>query len=353
MTLALDHEESPGHMTTTAGLDVGGAHLKVALVEAGRTIAVTLFLCPLWQGLDKLDAALSAAQPLLSRADRFGVTMTGELSDLFSDRKSGVETLVGRIHRDLGSRARFWMGLRGFGSVEEACRHHADVGSTNFLATAAFVATHVPDALLIDFGSTTADIVPIVGGKPMARGLTDAERQTNGELVYTGFTRTAVMGITTRAPFKGRMQGLAREYLATMADVHRIIGDLPDGVDQHATADGRGKSLDESIARFARMFGRDAHEGSLDDWRASAAFVRAAQLVSIEEGAGEVLSEIPIPTNAPLVAAGIGASEVASLAERLGRPYVEFGDIAEAAEDCRAWATACAPAVSVAQLLSR
>ncbi len=204
------------------------------------------------------------------------------------------------------------MGLRGFGTADEARRHHADVGSTNFLATAAFVATHVADALLIDFGSTTADIVPIVAAEPRPRGLTDAERQTNGELVYTGLTRTAVMGITTRAPFKGRMQGLAREYLATMADVHRILGDLPDGVDQHATADGRGKSLDESIARFARMFGRDAHEGSLDDWRASAEFVRIAQLTSIEEGISAVLAETAVAANAPLVAAGIGASEVAS-----------------------------------------
>lgn len=340
-------------MTTTAGLDVGGAHLKVALVEAGRTVAVSQFLCPLWQGLDKLDAALIAAQPLLSRADRFGVTMTGELSDLFSSRKSGVETLVGRIDRDFGSRASFWMGLRGFGAADEALRHHADVGSTNFLATATFVATQIPDALLIDFGSTTADIVPIVGAKPRPRGLTDAERQTNGELVYTGFTRTAIMGVTTRAPFKGRMQGLAREYLATMADVHRILGDLPDGIDQHATADGRGKSLDESIARFARMFGRDAHEGSLDDWRASAEFVRIAQLTSIEEGISAVQADTSVAANAPLVAAGIGANEVASIAERLARPYVEFSDLANAADDCRTWATACAPAVSVAHLLSR
>jgi probable H4MPT-linked C1 transfer pathway protein len=340
-------------MTITAGLDVGGAHLKVALVEAGRTIAASQFLCPLWQGIDKLDAALNSAQPLLSRAERFGVTMTGELSDLFSNRKSGVEALVCRLERELGSHTSFWMGLRGFGTADEARIHHADVGSTNFLVTAAFVATHVADALLIDFGSTTADIVPIVAAEPRPRGLTDSERQTNGELVYTGLTRTAVMGITTRAPFKGRMQGLAREYLATMADVHRILGDLADGVDQHATADGRGKSLDESIARFARMFGRDAHEGSVDDWRASAEFVRVAQLTSIEEGISAVLAETAVAANAPLVAAGIGASEVASIAERLGRPYVEFGDLANAADDCRTWATACAPAVSVAHLLLR
>ncbi len=152
----------------------------MALVEAGRTIAVSQFPCPLWQGLDKLDAALSAAQPLLSRADRFGVTMTGELvRPVLEPQKRRRRRSSAASSASWSSRARFWMGQRGFGSADEARRHHADVGSTNFLATAAFVATHVPDALLIDFGSTTADIVPIVAAKPAARGLTDAERQTN------------------------------------------------------------------------------------------------------------------------------------------------------------------------------
>ncbi len=57
-------------MTITAGLDVGGAHLKVALAEAGRTVAVRQIACPLWQGLDKLDAALAEAKPLLAQASR-------------------------------------------------------------------------------------------------------------------------------------------------------------------------------------------------------------------------------------------------------------------------------------------
>ena len=47
-------------MAITAGYDVGGAHLKVALAEDGRTIAVRQIACPLWRGLDRLDAALAA-----------------------------------------------------------------------------------------------------------------------------------------------------------------------------------------------------------------------------------------------------------------------------------------------------
>ena len=47
-------------MTITAGLDVGGAHLKVALAEDGRIVAVRQIACPLWQGFDQLEAALAS-----------------------------------------------------------------------------------------------------------------------------------------------------------------------------------------------------------------------------------------------------------------------------------------------------
>ncbi len=339
-------------MTATAGLDVGGAHLKVALAEASRVTSVRQIACPLWLGLDKLDAALAEAAPILSRAARHGVTMTGELSDLFPDRKTGVDTLVGRLVRDLGTGTRFWMGGKGFGDAETARNHPTDVGSTNFLATAAFVGTRLPEALLVDFGSTTADIIAVDGGRPAVRGLTDGARLETGELVYTGLTRTAVMGIATRAPLQGREQGLAREVLATMADVRRVLGCLPDGVDQHVTADGRGKSVDESLARLARMFGRDAADGSLEDWREAAAFLRDAQMRSILEGCDTVLGATPVDIRAPVVAAGIGAAEIAALATRLGRPSVEFGSLADADEPCRLWATRCAPAVAVALLLA-
>ena len=339
-------------MGITAGLDVGGAHLKVALSVDGRVTAVRQIPCPLWQGLDKLDAALAEARPLIEDAPRVAVTMTGELSDLFTDRETGALTLISRLRDELGARARFWMGPRGFGDADEACLHHADVGSTNFLATATLIGPRVSDALLIDFGSTTADIVPVVGGLPRPRGLTDAERQGTGELVYTGFTRTAVMGIASAAPFRGQWVSLAREYLATMADVRRILGaDLAE-VDQHATADGKGKSLAESVTRLARMLGRDAREGSTDDWRAAASHIREAQLRSIHDGAALVLTAAGLEASAPVVAAGIGADDVSEIARRLGREVLRFGALAGAEPGDEAWATAAAPAVAVALLVA-
>lgn len=339
-------------MTITAGLDVGGAHLKLALVENTTPRTVAQYVCPLWQGIDKLDTALTAARPLLNRADHIAITMTGELSDLFETRLQGVTTLVERLTSELGEKIRFWQGPRGFGTADCAIEHHADVGSTNFLATATVVGMKAGNALLLDFGSTTADIIPIVEGKPVPDGLTDATRQANGELIYTGLTRTAVMGVAHKAPFTGQWVGLAREYLATMADVRRVLGELDDDLDLHATADGRGKSVTESTQRIARMLGRDTHEGSEADWRITARFIEECQLRSIHDGLLTVLSRHPKLAGEKLVCAGIGVSTGIKLAARLGLQPIEFGELVGATGRLSKEATYSAPATAVALLLA-
>lgn len=339
-------------MTIIAGLDVGGAHLKLALVENATPVAVQQYACPLWQGIEKLDAALAAARPLLQRADHIAITMTGELSDLFETRQQGVSRLVEHLSGGLGGELRFWQGLRGFGTADCAIEHHADVGSTNFLATATDVGKRQVNAVLLDLGSTTADIIPVIDGKPAPDGLSDAIRQANGELVYTGYTRTAVMGVTQKALFKGQWVGLAREYLATMADVRRILGELDSLIDLHATADGRGKSVPESTQRLARMLGRDAAEGSEADWRIAARSIAECQMRSIHDGLLTVLSRHPRLGDATLICAGIGADAGAALASRLGLQSKTYGDLVGATDALSLAVTHCAPAAAVALLLA-
>jgi len=340
-------------MTLAIGLDVGGAHLKVAVVSDARVTAVEQFVCPLWQGLDHLKYALDKAQPLIKKADIIGVTMTGELSDLFPDRATGVATLVDVLTEKLGPELRFWLGDMGFDSAQAAKANPNATGSTNFLATARFAANQVSDGILIDFGSTTADIIPFQNGVPVPTGITDAERLTSGELVYTGMTRTPVMGVTTAAPFQGQWQTLAREVLATIGDVRRILGELPKGLDMHQTADGRSQSVEDSVARFSRMFGRDQQDGTRDDWFQSAAFVREAQIRSIQDGLMRVMSGLDLSLSAPIVAAGIGSDTARVLAQRVGRSAKDFGTLAHADKKVLRSATRSAPAVAIAHLVSQ
>ncbi len=338
-------------MTITVGLDVGGAHLKVARFENSALADVQHFACPLWQGLENLGHSLNAAVPLLAGAQQVAITMTGELSDLFDSRKTGVKVLADSLSAAFGQRARFFLGRRGFCDAETAKAHPDDTGSMNFLATAEAVGRRRKTALLIDLGSTTVDLIAVRGGVPEALGMCDAERQTTGELVYTGLTRTAVMGVVNSVPFQGRWVGLAREYLATMADVRRVLGDDLTDIDLHATADGRGKSAEESLARLARMLGLESDSGKPEEWRVAAAYIREVQLRSIIDGASLVLSARSIPTAAPVVAAGVGNQEVIEISRRLGRQCESFGEIIGADGLLETAATHHAPAVAVGLLI--
>ncbi len=333
-------------MTIIAGYDVGGAHLKVARVEHGCLTAIEQFPCPLWQGLDKLDAALTAARALTAGADEHAVTMTGELCELFNSREQGVGVLARHMTDTLDASVRIFMGLKGFGDAATAARDWPSVASANYLATARAISLRRHNTLLIDFGSTTTDIV--VCDRP--HGLSDAERLQTGELVYTGLTRTPVPSVTTRAPLLGTWQGLARDAFATMADVRRIMGDLPDGTDVDATADGRGTELSESLRRFARGFGRDADMRQLDGWKVAAVHIREAQLRSILDGIAQVLSRPGVNVSGGVVAAGIGAGEALEIARRLGLACVAFGELIEAPTELSVAATRYAAAAAIALL---
>ena len=208
---------------TTIGLDVGGAHLKLARVEDGRVVSVRQIACPLWEGIERLDSALHEVDAVIAGANVYAVTMTAELTEIFESREAGVIAIVQRLRERLQGELRIFMGLKGFASPEAALGDPLSIASANFLATARLIARLRPASLLIDMGSTTTDIIAC--DRPL--GLTDAERLQTGELVYTGLTRTPVPSIATRAPLAGQWQGLARDAFATMADVRRILADLP------------------------------------------------------------------------------------------------------------------------------
>ncbi len=338
-------------MRSTIGWDIGGAHLKAARAEHGKIVDVVQVPCPLWLGLDRLTEALGAVTARLGAADRHAATMTAELADIFPDRAEGVATLTSTLARHLHpGTVRIYGGRAGFLPVEAAPRHVDDIASANWHASASLAARSVPDALFVDMGSTTTDIVPLSGGRVQAAGYTDAERLACGELVYTGLTRSFVMALAPRAPFAGAWTTLACEYFASTADVYSILGELPDGADQLPAADHREKTVEASIARLARMVGRDAAQADQAAWHALATWLVEAQLRQIADGAHLVLSRTLLRGDAPVIAAGIGGRVVARLAARVGRPHVGFAELVSSYISDGEWAGHCAPAVAVALL---
>ncbi|HEU5260362.1 MAG TPA: hydantoinase/oxoprolinase family protein [Gemmatimonadales bacterium] len=337
------------------GWDLGGAHVKAARLDAsGAVERVVQVPCPLWQGMAHLDVALEQVLAMLAPAPIHAATMTGEMADLFPNRRDGVTRLVAALGERLaGPALRFYAGGDGFVDAGRAPAAARRIASANWMASAAVAAARMPAALFVDIGSTTTDLAVVNGGRVRARGADDAERLLGGELLYTGVVRTPVMALAGRVPFGGDWVPVIAERFATAADVYRLTGQLPEGADLHPAADGGEKSVDGSARRLARMVGRDAESAPLRAWRRLAAWLARAQARHIEDAWELLLSRETLTEDAPVVVAGVGRFVAAELARRHGRLCIEFGCLVPATEAERARATDCAPAVAVAWLAQR
>ena len=355
------------------GWDIGGAHVKAALVADGRLQAVRQWPCPLWQGLHHLDAVLDDAldgwaPPATAGRAHHAVTMTGEMVDLFESRPQGVARLASHLGARLGPGMRIFGGDNWFAD-QEAGDHWQSLASANWAATARLAASRLGSAvdrtdgaaggdaaggctssgrataLLTDIGSTTTDFIPLSAGEVRARGRNDAQRLGSGELLYHGVIRTPLCVLSPRIEFRGKSFNVMNEWFATTADVYRLTGELDADHDQHPSADGGPKDAAGSCRRIARMIGHDSADAPRDDWIAFAHRWRSLQIDLLEAGLRRVS-----PEPAMLVGAGCGGFLVRDLAQRLQRRHVAFADLAGAPPALRGWANVCAPAVAVAML---
>lgn len=339
-------------MTATIGWDIGGAHVKAARAENGRLVAVAQRACAPHLGLAHLEAPIRETVAELGPAARHRVAMTAELSDAFEDRGRGVVSVAAIAAREIGAgEIVFYAGARGFITRAEVAHAAAAVASANWRASAELVARRCGEALFIDIGSTTTDLAPIRGGRVFAQGATDAERLACGELAYAGFSRGAPQAYAARAPIDGRWTPLVNEAFASMADVRRTLGDLPEGdsgADLLPTADGRPKTIAASRARLARLVGRDALTEA--QGRALATHFARAQMQVVEDQIVLLASREAVAADAPFVGAGVGRALVKRLAQAHGRGYRDFAEFIVAPEDLRAAAADCAPAAALALL---
>jgi probable H4MPT-linked C1 transfer pathway protein len=341
------------------GWDIGGAHVKAAVINAGKIVAVYQQSCPLWKGLGQLQQAVNAIMQELSGSDhRHAVTMTGELVDLFDNRDNGVKQIIQTMTELLpGAEILIFAGQQGLlKSSQVEAGHYPSIASANWLASASFAAQERGSGLFVDCGSTTTDILLLNEGQVLAEGYTDYRRLISQELIYTGIVRTAVMAVTQTALEQGKKIGLMAEYFATMADVYRVTGELNETHDQTDTADGAEKTVLASAKRLSRMIGCDFYPDELPRWLQFAENIRAQQIRQIQRGCETRLSKHELPQNSPLIGAGVGRFLVKQIALDLGRPYLDFSDLFQMAATGRqsGMTTAdCAPAAAIAYLAAK
>ena len=329
------------------GWDVGGANVKAARIEAGRSEpSVFERPLPLWRELHRLPAVLEEAAHSLGPARVMAVTMTAELADCFTTKRQGVACVLDAFGAAFPDIEPWVYGTDGtFRSAAAARQRPYRVAAANWMASATLVARTFPDALFLDVGSTTTDIIPIVGGHVVAHGRTDPARLRSGELVYTGVLRTPVCAVVRWVPLSGRRCRVAAEHFAVVADVHRWRRCIDERGYTCETPDGRGRSRLEAGARLARMACADLEMLGAAGIEAIAEHVARAQVRQIAAGLRQVMRRLSTRCPRLAVVAGQGAFVARAAAEEVGLATRALAD-GMGTDVARA-----APAVAVAYLL--
>jgi hypothetical protein len=281
-----------------------------------------------------------------SDSDWHAVTMTAELSQMFRTKREGVSFVLDAVDAAFPSSEVHVFAVDGtFLTTADARRDPLRVAAANWAATALQVAASHRDVVLVDIGTTSTDIIPIVDGRVAAQGLTDPARLASGELVYTGAVRTPAEAIASHVPLRGETAGVSAEAFALAGDVHVWRGDLAPSDYTCPTPDGRPATRPFAGERLARVVCGDREmldEGAIS---AIAEALAQAQVGRIADAITRVASRHASLRTA--VVTGLGAFIGARAARAAGLEVVQL------AEGMGDEAARCAPAASVALLLEK
>lgn len=302
------------------GWDIGGANVKAALLTHDRGKIVGFQTATrsfeVWREKERLPSLLRNLHEALRPADAMAVTMTAEISDAFRNKREGVRFVLDCVKEAFPGVPLYAIDLDGkLIALDREPQDLLAFAATNWIAEGLMVAEWCPSCLLLDIGSTTTDIVPVLQGGIVTRGKTDTDRLISGELVYTGVLRTPVSAVVSQVPVKGLMCRVSPELFAVMADVYLILGDLTPDDYTCETPDHRGKTRMLSCERLARTVCADATILTEEELVHIARYIHEKQTQQIVDAMMQVLSRIEGGATLPLITTGSGEF----LAERCAR----------------------------------
>jgi len=333
------------------GLDIGGANIKAADND-GAAFSLRFAL---WKEPERLPHVLQSVLREFDAPDEIAVTMTAELCDCFETKAQGVDVILRAVEQAAdGVEIRVWQTGAEFVSVQTAREIPLLVAAANWHTLATFCGRIAPRdaALLIDVGTTTTDVIPLLDGTPVPAGMTDLERLQSGELVYTGVRRTPLCALagevtlgarggiqwplsefecggmpecegqkrtanasgtrtpshphtltpsyshkdTSHAADNERISppvSLAAELFATTLDVYILLGELAEDPADRETANGKPATKPAARDRIARMLCCDRTELTAEQIQQIAEQFARRQSEQISAGVDRVLGILP------------------------------------------------------------
>lgn len=329
------------------GLDIGGANVKaVNITSSGKSVnlaGVVRRYHPLWlRGVESLGLLLKEIKREFSlRAEGYyvGAAITAELSDIFKTKREGVKTIIEIVDNVYSDAKGVYYVSADMKLVDssKALENYLKIAAANWAASAWLLEYKclewgVHDAVLIDIGSTTTTIIPMVNCRIRVRGYTDPEKLVYGELVYTGVLRGNVAALVDRVPYKGFYARVSSERFSLMGDVHLLLGHIGSEDYTTETADGRGTTLEEAVRRIARVPCADSDMVSFNEAVEIARYVYERQVFAVFEALMQVRSWLASQgvelDRLTAITAGLGEFLAAEASRRAGfRKIVSINEL--------------------------
>jgi (4-(4-[2-(gamma-L-glutamylamino)ethyl]phenoxymethyl)furan-2-yl)methanamine synthase len=332
------------HLMNWLALDIGGANLKAA--DGLGYCAIQAF--PLWREPLRLAEVLRKVIASAPVCGYIAATMTGELADCFDSKEEGVAHILQAMSTAADGKSVLVYQTSGrLEPLESALRQPLLAAAANWHALARFAGRYAKSgtALLIDIGSTTTDVIPLVNGRPQTVGYGDTERLLSGELVYTGIERSPVCSVAGYLPYRQQLCPVAQELFATTWDAYLTLSEVPEEPDNRNTADGRPATRVASHARLARMICADVTMFEGADALAAAEAIRHHQTARIAAAVGQVVARLGQSPESIILS---GAGEF--LARRVIERMNLAGDVISLSAELGPALSRCAPAHALAVL---
>ena len=312
------------------GWDIGGVNTKVARLLATPGGPVIRSACLPYEIKHDPGALVATLMEAARRVggepgDLHAVTMTAELSQAFRTKREGVGVILDALETAFSGSALHIYSVSGvFLTPRDSRELPLSVAASNWAATAALVARSIPSCVLLDIGTTSADLIPIVDGRVAAQGHTDPERLLSGELVYTGAVRTPAEAVAQQVPLWGGSAAVGAEGFALIGDAHLWLAQLQPEDYTCPTPDGAPPSRHSAADRLARLVCGDRE--MLDD-KAVDDIARAlaqAQIDTLVRSLNQILRRWP--TLRLAVVTGLGDFIALEVARAAGLEVIRLSD---------------------------
>jgi probable H4MPT-linked C1 transfer pathway protein len=326
------------------GLDIGGANTKAALVkiESKSILEANSYIeyFPFWeQSLNEIPKMLKRVikntiiknNYQLKDIEFISIAITAELSDAFQTKREGIQTILSALLKIFDKNKMYFINNKNeFIPYDKAKIEFYSIAAANWVSTSLYLGQYIPKCILMDGGSTTIDIIPILDSLPVAKGRDDISRLINHELIYNGGLRATIPSITHFVPYKGKNIRISFEKFALISDVHLILGNIGEKEYINDTADNRSKSLEDCYARLSRIICMDLESISREELDIIAHFIYEQQLIiissEIQNFYNDLIERIPVFSENPLFVITGSCSEflIKKALERLGFNNIRY-----------------------------